>query len=185
MVFDEITNDDFILLSKQGRCHLIYSTELTAEHVFENFWGNCPVALPLTAGSANKTCQHHLETGAATSEISSKAINKTLLAFGIFFTVNAHHTQTGQLTRPVCWHDYGQVTRIRTPRRFCKLTRWIMKTRHSKYSFAFSIHSDTRTKPKRLRRIPTSLHRCLLTVILYCMKRSLQSGVWHSGTSVT
>jgi len=29
------------------------------------FWGNCPVALPLIAGSANKTCQRHLETGAA------------------------------------------------------------------------------------------------------------------------
>jgi len=37
MVVDEITNYDFILLSKQGRSQLIYSTELTAEHVFENF----------------------------------------------------------------------------------------------------------------------------------------------------
>jgi len=42
MVFDEITNDDFILLSKQGRSQLIYSTELTAEHVFEIFWGELP-----------------------------------------------------------------------------------------------------------------------------------------------
>jgi len=46
MVFNEITNYDFILLSKQGRNQLIYSTELTAEHVFENFEGNRPVALP-------------------------------------------------------------------------------------------------------------------------------------------
>jgi len=30
---------------------------------------------------------------------------------------------------------------------FAKLTRWITKTRHSKYSFALSIHSDVRTKP--------------------------------------
>jgi len=30
MVFDEITNYDFILFSKQGRSQLIYSTE----HVF-------------------------------------------------------------------------------------------------------------------------------------------------------
>ena len=30
---------------------------------------------------------------------------------------------------------------------FAKLTRRIMKTRHSKYSFALSIHSDVRTKP--------------------------------------
>jgi len=29
---------------------------------------------------------------------------------------------------------------------FAKLTRWIMKTHHSKYSFALS-HSDTRTEP--------------------------------------
>jgi len=37
MDFDEITNYDFILLSKQGRTQLIYSNELTAEHVFDNF----------------------------------------------------------------------------------------------------------------------------------------------------
>jgi len=61
MVFNEIKNYDFILLSKQGRSQLIYSTD----HVFENFAGNCPVALPLIAGSPNKTCQNHLETGAA------------------------------------------------------------------------------------------------------------------------
>jgi len=36
MVFNETTDDDFILLSKQGRTQLIYSTELTIEHVFEN-----------------------------------------------------------------------------------------------------------------------------------------------------
>jgi len=51
-----------------------------------------------------------------------------------------------------------------------------MKTRHSKYGLALSIHSDVRTKPQRLRRIPTSLHRFILTsgIILYCMKRSLR-----------
>jgi len=89
MVFNENTNYDFILLSKQERTQLIYSTELTTEHVFENFGGDCPVALPLIAVSASKTCQHHLETR-QTSGISSKAINKNLA------------TQTGQLSRPVC-----------------------------------------------------------------------------------
>ena len=49
------------LLSKQGSTQLAYSTE----HVFENFGGNCPVALPLIAVSASKTCQRHLETRAA------------------------------------------------------------------------------------------------------------------------
>jgi len=49
MVFNENTNHDFILLSKQGRTQLIFSTELHTEHVFENFGGNFPVALPLIA----------------------------------------------------------------------------------------------------------------------------------------
>jgi len=35
MVFNKNTNHDFILLSKQSRTQLIYSTE----HVFENFLG--------------------------------------------------------------------------------------------------------------------------------------------------
>jgi len=35
MVFNENTNYDFILLSKQGRTQLIYSTE----HLFEIFGG--------------------------------------------------------------------------------------------------------------------------------------------------
>jgi len=39
MVFHETTNHDLVLLSKQGRTELIYSTELTSEHVFENFGG--------------------------------------------------------------------------------------------------------------------------------------------------
>jgi len=50
MVFNETTNDDFILLSKQGRTQLIYSTELTTEHIFENFEGDLPVFSPLIAG---------------------------------------------------------------------------------------------------------------------------------------
>jgi len=43
---------------------MIYSTEPTTEHVFENVGGDCPAALPLIAGSASNTCQHHLETRA-------------------------------------------------------------------------------------------------------------------------
>jgi len=65
MVFNETTNDDFILLSKQGCTQLLYSTELTTEHAFENVGGNCPVAPPLIAGSASKAFQHHLETRTA------------------------------------------------------------------------------------------------------------------------
>ena len=61
MVFKEITNHDFILYSKQRRTELIYSTELSTEHVFENFGGGCPVALSLIAVSASKACQYHLE----------------------------------------------------------------------------------------------------------------------------
>ena len=65
MVFNENTNYDFYLLSKQGRTQVVYSNELTTEHVSENFGGDIPVALPLIAISASKTCQHHLETRAA------------------------------------------------------------------------------------------------------------------------
>jgi len=61
MVFNETTNHDFIVLSKQGRTQMIYSTDLTTEYVFENFGGYFPVAFPLIAGSASKTCQYHLE----------------------------------------------------------------------------------------------------------------------------
>ena len=50
MVFND---HDFILLNKQGRTQLIYSTELTTEHVFEIFGGDCPVALHLIAGPAS------------------------------------------------------------------------------------------------------------------------------------
>jgi len=39
MVFNKNTNYDFNLLSKQGRTQLVYSTELTTEHVSENFGG--------------------------------------------------------------------------------------------------------------------------------------------------
>jgi len=61
MVFNETTNYDFVLLSKQGRTQLIYSTELTTQHVFENFDGEFPGSSPLVAGSTTKTRQYHLE----------------------------------------------------------------------------------------------------------------------------
>jgi len=42
MVFNENTNHDFILLSKQGRTQLVYSTE----HVFEKIGGELPSCSP-------------------------------------------------------------------------------------------------------------------------------------------
>jgi len=50
MVFNENTNYDFILLSKQGRTQLVYSTELTTEHVFEKFVGELPSCSPPDCG---------------------------------------------------------------------------------------------------------------------------------------
>jgi len=61
MVFNETTNHDFILLSKQGRTKLIYSTELTSEHVFENFGGELSSCSPHDCRISCKTCQYHLE----------------------------------------------------------------------------------------------------------------------------
>jgi len=57
MLFNETTNNDFILLSKQSSTHLTYSTE----KVFVNFVGKLAGCSPLIAGSASKTCQFHLE----------------------------------------------------------------------------------------------------------------------------
>jgi len=42
MVFNETTIFDFNLHSKQGRTQLIYRTELTTEHVFDNYGGKLP-----------------------------------------------------------------------------------------------------------------------------------------------
>ena len=62
----ENTNYDYILLSKQGRTQLIYSTELTTEHVFKNFGGGLPGCSPpncsisqqdLSASLRNKSCK--------------------------------------------------------------------------------------------------------------------------------
>ena len=132
---------------------------------FWKFRGNCPVALPLIARSARNTCQHHLETKAANAWDLVQS-NKWNLA-----------TQTGQLSSVDLNVDTttDKLTRIRTSCRFCKIDQMYYETRHSKYSFALSIHLDVRTKTSQLRRIPTSLHRCILTshVILYCMKRIL------------
>jgi len=52
MVFNETTNHDFSLLSKQGRTQLIYLTELTTEHVFENFGGELPGCSPPDCGTS-------------------------------------------------------------------------------------------------------------------------------------
>jgi len=71
MVFNEITNYGFILLSKQSRTQLV-SAELTTEHVFENFGGNCPVDLHLIAGSATKTCHHHLVRNKSFKRLGSR-----------------------------------------------------------------------------------------------------------------
>jgi len=60
MVFNENTNYDFILLSKQG------CTQLNSQlYMFLKISGGSPVVLPVIAVSASKTCQYHLETRAA------------------------------------------------------------------------------------------------------------------------
>jgi len=117
---------------------------LTAEHVFEISGGNCPI-LPLGFRICCMTFQRHLETRAAKSGILSNAISKTLLVFANFFTVNAH-TQTGNGTsRPVCWHDYGQLTELEHHARCTKLSRWIMKSCHSKHSFSLRCQNQALT----------------------------------------
>jgi len=62
MVFNENTNHYFILLIKQGRTQLIYSTELTTEHVFENFGGELPGCSPPDCGISEQDLSVSLRT---------------------------------------------------------------------------------------------------------------------------
>jgi len=65
---------------------------LTTEDVFENFGrGNCLVALPVIVGLQPRLVSVTSKQELQMSGISPKAINKTLLVFANFFTVNAHH----------------------------------------------------------------------------------------------
>ena len=54
MVFNENTNYDFILLSKQGRTPLKYEAVLTTEHFFENFWGGLPGCSSASCGNSQQ-----------------------------------------------------------------------------------------------------------------------------------
>jgi len=58
MVFNENTNHDFILLDKQGRTQLVYSTE----HVFENFGGELPSCFPPDCGISEQDLSVSLRT---------------------------------------------------------------------------------------------------------------------------
>jgi len=60
MVFNENTNHDFVLLSK--RTQLIYSTELTTEHVFENFGRELPGCSPPDVGISEQDLSVSLRT---------------------------------------------------------------------------------------------------------------------------
>jgi len=76
MVFNENINYDFILLCKQGRTQLIYSTGLITEHIFEIF-GRIARLLSPNCGISWQDLSASQEL--QTSGISSKAINKTVL----------------------------------------------------------------------------------------------------------
>jgi len=56
------------------------------------------------------------------------------------------HTQTGRVD---LYDDTTMYNLLELEHHagFTKLSRWIMKTRHSKYSFALSVHSEVRIKP--------------------------------------
>ena len=58
MVFNETTNHNFILLSKQGHTQLIYSTE----HVFENFGRELPGCSPPDCGISEQDLSVSLRT---------------------------------------------------------------------------------------------------------------------------
>jgi len=91
------------------------------------------------------SCQRHLETSFKRLESHLKRSIKPCLFLLIFsrWTLIIHKPDN----IPACWQDYEQLTKIRTPCRLKKLSRWMIKTRHSKYSFALSTHSEVRNKP--------------------------------------
>jgi len=77
MVFNENTNYDFILDSKQGRTQLIYSTELITEHVFENFGGELPGCSHPDCGISQQDLSASLYNGSPTF-MSCGALQRTL-----------------------------------------------------------------------------------------------------------
>jgi len=81
MVFNETTNHGFILLSKQGRTELIYSTELTSEHVFENFRGQLSGCSPHDCRIISKLVSITYNSGSQTF-MSRGSLQKTLNTCG-------------------------------------------------------------------------------------------------------
>jgi len=67
---------------------------LTIENVFENFGkGKCPVDPPTwLRDRLSRLISVTLKQELQTSGISSNTVDKTMLVFANFFTVNVHHT---------------------------------------------------------------------------------------------
>jgi len=89
-------------------------------------------------------------------EMSSKAINKTLLVFGNVFAVNAHRIQTDKV-------DLHVVTITNNLLKFqhhagLKIEEMNCENSPHNVQFCTQYSLRIRTKPYRLRRIPTSLH---------------------------
>ena len=196
MVFTEPTNYGFILPSKQNHTQILFSRRrkiivawcfIKQPNMSKNF-GVMKISLltspwlldmlsRLSALLRNKSCKRLRSR-------PKRSIKRSLSADFSLWTLIMHKPDNGR-RRPVFWHDYEQLTRIRTSRRLYKFSIWIMKTRHSKYSFALSIHSDVRTTP-----IKTFSHKSAQT---YSSKphsfilrgKACISVFWHSSTSVT
>jgi len=77
MVFNENTNYDLILLSKQGRTQLIYSTE----HVFEQFRGGLPGCSPPNCGISQQdlSVSQRDKKSKSLGSRPKRSINKNLL----------------------------------------------------------------------------------------------------------
>ena len=95
MVFNDTTNYDFIYLASKAAPRWYIQLNQQLNMFFKIFGGNCLVALPWLRDQLARLVSVTWKQELQTSGISSKAINNLA-------------TQTGQLSRPVCWHDYGQ-----------------------------------------------------------------------------
>jgi len=97
----------------QNDCSLML--HLTIENVLKiSGRGKCPVVLPWLRDLLSKLLSVILKQELQTHGISSNTVNKTMLIFANFFYSECS-SYVNRTISPVFWHDYGQLTRIRTP----------------------------------------------------------------------
>ena len=151
--FNKNTNHDCILLSKQGRPH---PTDIFNWTCFWNFREGTALLISVLAsacGSFSTSARGTQRTVAwpprGTRTPFEWLRNKSCKRLGSRPKRSIKPCYTNRKSKKACMWTRLRTNLLQLGHRasFAKFTRWIMKTRHSKYSFALSIHSNVRTKP--------------------------------------